>query len=218
MAEDGVNVIHGVRMIAADCAISMCYRRTGDYEPVSMAAWKAACGPGKVTIDIGAYTGIYSIVAAKLKSTVIAFEPNPSAFRRLLKHSTMNSAKILAFPRALSDVDNAKYNLEKRRALASNARIVEGDTKNDGVTATLDTFMRRNFAGCCGQVAAIKIDVEGHEPYVLAGARGIIAANKPVIIAEALNDEAADIVRFELVPKGYKWRVADKRNLIFEPK
>lgn len=60
--------------------------------------------PDSVVLDIGAYIGQYTLLAAKYapKGQVIAFEPHPESFARLTAHLARNNLKnVLALQKAL---------------------------------------------------------------------------------------------------------------------
>ena len=47
------------------------------FETDSLRVWAELCGQGGTVLDIGGYTGLFSISAALLGCMVIAFEPMP---------------------------------------------------------------------------------------------------------------------------------------------
>jgi len=69
----------------------------GDFEGETLRLWLqciAALRP-KIIFDIGAYTGIFSLVAALFQnqSTIYAFEPNKITFKILQRNVALNSFK-----------------------------------------------------------------------------------------------------------------------------
>jgi len=57
-----------------------------DWEDESLAVWIELCKHADFAIDVGAYLGIYSIVAAKVDCPrVLAIEPNPKTYEQLKK-------------------------------------------------------------------------------------------------------------------------------------
>lgn len=180
--------------------------RTGKpFESQSIAAWKAAVGHG-VALDIGAYTGLYAIIAAKAGSTVYAFEPNPAVLRRLIENAGLNQVTLSAHCQGVSDHRGSAALVTKSAiSLTSGGRLVDG---NGVDLVRVDDL---NLAG----ITAIKIDVEGHECAVLRGAFQAISRDKPVIITEALNDAALQDQRDILEPIGYQFRTVDQWNVIW---
>lgn len=184
-------------------------RRTGKaFESESIAAWKAAAKKG-VALDIGAYTGLYAIIAAKAGASVHAFEPNPAVFQRLIDNAELNWVMLAAYQKGVSDTQgSAKLVAKNRIPLTSGGRLEDGE----GVE-----LIRVDDLDLSG-VAAIKIDVEGHECSVLRGALETIRRDKPLIITEALDDEAFQEQVNILGAIGYTARPADEWNVIWNIK
>ncbi|HEX4507351.1 MAG TPA: FkbM family methyltransferase [Alphaproteobacteria bacterium] len=143
------------------------------------------CRPDGIAVDVGANMGIYAFAMQRRARQVIAFEPNTDLWpflRRFL------SARVRLEDAALSDsAGQAEF-----RVVADNTGVATIETSNPlsmihrretiavrpVATRTLDSFGLTD-------VSFIKIDVEGHEEAVLAGGRGTIAANRPVVLVEA---------------------------------
>jgi len=134
-------------------------------------------------IDVGANIGGWSIRAAKLFRQVFAFEPdrNVSALLR----ATM-PANVIVYPIALSDHSGTAQlavpvldgrEVATRASLQSGANPGFSEIHREVPLATLDSYQLRD-------IAAIKIDVEGHEASVLDGAAETIARERPVLIVE----------------------------------
>lgn len=182
-------------------------RRTGKaFEGESIAAWKDAAGGG-VALDIGAYTGLYAIIAAKAGATVHAFEPNPAVFQRLIDNAELNQVMLAAYQKGVSDTQgSAKLVAKNSIPLTSGCRLEDGE----GVE-----LIRVDDLSLAG-VTAIKIDVEGHECSVLRGVLETIQRDKPLIITEALDDSAFQEQLKILGAIGYMARPADEWNVIWK--
>lgn len=135
--------------------------------------------PGTVFFDVGAHVGFYTLLASSLvqqSGKVIAFEPFPRNIQYLEKHLTMNGVQNVAlFKAAVSDH-------------AGKAAFQEGPTSSMGqinekgelvveMVALDDLFLK----GLVPLPDYIKIDVEGAELSVLAGARHILTVGRPTI-------------------------------------
>jgi len=200
-------LIHGIHLNPDGDMVIRHQKQTGKpFESESIAAWQSACTHG-TALDIGAYTGLYALVAAKAGADAYAFEPNPEVFARLQENIDTNRLLcVSAYLIALSDHEGrASMALSKTTRLTSGGKITEG---TDTVLATVDGF---NF----DNVTAIKIDVEGHECAVLRGAIDTIRRYAPLIITEALNDEALQDQAAILKPLGYVPAPADEWNVIW---
>jgi len=139
------------------------------------------CGylnPGDVVVDAGANIGSYSWPfkrAVGPTGRVIAFEPNPAAFE-CLRH---NCPDVECHQCALSDKSGVLHlalNNENVGAThVAPAGVEIAAMTLDEIAAKSDGFDRCKL---------LKIDVEGMEPRVLDGARGVIAAMRPIIFIE----------------------------------
>src|SRR5678809_914664 len=94
-----------VDLISADDRIVGSLQERGPFEPESLETWALMCGlaPGGTVLDIGAYTGIYTIAARKLGCHVIAFEPMPNNRLRLRENCRMNGVDDKVSSEAICD-------------------------------------------------------------------------------------------------------------------
>jgi FkbM family methyltransferase len=134
-------------------------------------------------LDVGANEGIYAGYAARFSKKVIALEPHPIVAAELACSVPRNVEVIRA---AASDhrgtaqlrvPTSAGSDVTTRSSLESDANPGFGERTVDIELIEIDSLRIDNLA-------AIKIDVEGHEFSVLAGARRTIARFKPVVIIE----------------------------------
>ena len=145
--------------------------------------------PGDVFIDVGANVGLYALKAARLvgpAGRVLALEPGAEAYGHLASNLALNAfgwaeaIKVAASDRAGEAVLHHVPLGQDPQAfsLIPNARALDGETVE---TVTLDSLVER-----CGlrRIDLIKIDVEGAEPLVLAGAREVLASLRPAVIFE----------------------------------
>lgn len=130
-----------------------------------------------VAIDIGANLGLTACILSQVARRVVAFEPSPMVFEKLL-HNLMA---------------NGVGNVEAHQmAVGSNAGEVRfdgtsafGHVVEDGGTAVpVDTVDALVAQLGLDRVDFIKIDVEGFEPHVLEGARRTIERFDPIIYME----------------------------------
>lgn len=202
--------LYGVELIEdGDMVIRHVLEKEQPYESESMAAWIGACREHAYMIDVGAYTGLFTIVAAKRKTKAMAFEPNPLVYDRLRENVAANGISpddVSCLRIALSDHNGeARFVDKPGTRLTSAGQIVDG---HDVMRMRLDSFALLN-------VAAIKIDVEHHEMSVLRGAWQTIRRESPLIITEALTDDAFHEQRSFMIQLGYSGKLADGRNVIW---
>lgn len=147
---------------------------------------------GGTAIDVGANEGIYAFALSEIANSVHAFEAHPDyadfARRRL-------GARAIVHAIALSDAPGrAKFYVPfsdegQELHLAGNLKNTHPQfarqTVIDVPVATLDSFGLTD-------VTFIKVDVEGSELEVLAGARATLARDQPVLLLELLSGTYAD--------------------------
>jgi len=202
-----------------------------NFEKESMRYWISALENGGIAIDVGAYTGIYSIVAHKAGANfVFSFEPNDEIAVSLQKNLEINgisnrtkfvgkalgatqSEKFLLIPQTRLNKTGKKTRSGAQIEDANNNRNLKNWIRLRKVTiSTLDD----ELSGIDSQlIKAIKIDVEGYELEVLEGAQRILKLSKPSLIIESLTENAErEIINF-LKPFGYNLIKKDHRNLLF---
>ena len=139
-------------------------------------------------IDCGSNFGFYSLFVCSLsnKNKVISIEASPDTFKEFKNNIDLNKFNnIKYFNKAVSYVDNAIVELKESEkdwesSIISSDYKVINSIKID--TITLDTVLREEILN--EETLIIKIDVEGSDLDVLAGAKKIIQQYKPIIIIE----------------------------------
>ncbi len=150
---------------------------------------------GGVFFDVGAYFGYYSLLAAQRGARVYSFEPVRANFEQLERHKSLNHFDQIEVSRAaLSDsAGRVSFALPDagNRGRGRLAESTEAGSVEEVETITLDAFFR---ARALERFDALKLDVEGAELKVLAGARATIARFHPAMLIE-LNEPA--LARFQ---------------------
>ncbi len=153
--------------------------------------------PG-LAIDVGANTGFYTLLAASASSAnrVLAFEPVPSILDILHRNVQANGLgdRVRLIRCAISDRNgHADLHLPSdEHGLIETSASLSTDFKDahagrlDVLLRTVDRVMFRPSL-VTQPVRLIKIDVEGHDAAVIAGARWTIRRHRPVIFIEVLQ-------------------------------
>jgi FkbM family methyltransferase len=151
---------------------------------------------GEVAVDVGCFKGAYTYWMRRCVGTagsVIAFEPQPRQVEYL--RGVVAAMKWQNVFIEGQGVSGAAGELElfkpasghEASFVARDRAAGECETIRVPVT-TLDAY----FAGRSARPAFIKIDVEGHESAVLAGARDTLAASGPTLLVECEMRHRAD--------------------------
>jgi len=177
---------------------------------------------GWVVFDVGAYVGIYSLWASRLVGDgfVVAFEPNPIAFRWLISNIELNNVtNIKALPYALGDkITKQKLYVAGENEEASSLimnHIIDNPSGGYPIVGefvvpvvTLDYVIDKSteiFGKPIRRIDLVKVDVEGYEMKVLRGAgkalyKGLI--DKFVIEVHLDQVNTKDLLKY-LVDYGY---------------
>lgn len=188
------------------------YRREGTFETAALTAWAGLSGPGRLMVDIGAYTGVYAITAALRGAQAIAFEPMGLNFGRMVRNARLNRVLVDYRRMALGDSEGTvEIAFNPGVKLTSGASMVSARQNGRCMAplSRLDAQLSTEQAP-----AAIKIDVEGAEEQVLRGAAGVIRACRPAILIECLTDSALAFVDAFLGPH-YRRERMDGRNWLY---
>lgn len=167
------------------------------FEKAEIAFLKRFLKAGDTFIDIGSNIGFFSLYASQIvgnSGKIYAFEPTPTTYERLLENISLNSfSNIEALNLALSNkVGEAIFNISNNGHDAWNSfaeiNQIKLQDKIKVKVEKLDTFIE-NFK--LGQIALIKLDVEGWEKYVLEGANSLlIRDDAPTFLIEFTEDNA----------------------------
>jgi FkbM family methyltransferase len=178
--------------------------------------------PGFIVYDIGAYIGFFSLLAARLarpSGRVYAFEPLPDNIERIKLHISLNGMEdtVFCILKAVFDkTDNVPFYDCGRNSWGRIGEAISSTEKYSLVPrAIVETISLDEFVFCKGNPAPdlIKIDVEGREGKVLAGARQLLKKFKPIIICEVHYPEAAKQVYEELSCLGYEFKDTREKKL-----
>jgi len=182
---------------------------SGEENAMKQMASKLNQKKGVTIFDVGANTGIYSLIASALqpKATVVAFEPVNRVYKKLLANNELNKFSIHCVEKAASDFNGTATiydtDADHTYSVAVNKDLTVEGTKTiqtQIATITLDTFVKEQKIA---KVDLMKIDVETHEPAVIAGFIEHIKMHKPTLLIEILNDEVGEKVNALIDGLGY---------------
>ena len=198
------------------------------FEGSTLGWWQQLAKSSQVILDIGANTGIYSLLAKTLQPSaeVHAFEPIARIYRILTANLDLNKASppsVAAHRVALSDYsgEGQMFDLPvEHMYTASLNKDIHAERGNPIPACTesvpvqrLDDFLNtQKFQ----RVDLIKIDVESHEAAVLRGLGDWLPRFHPSLIVEIWNNEVGEAV--EAVLQGCNYRYFALTYKVPEPR
>lgn len=176
-------------------AIAWIVRLTGGFEETEIdiaAALYSALYPDRCILDVGANVGIHSLAWARL-APVVALEPAPGTHSRLEANVAANGLqdRIRTLRTAAGDAvgevdffvaaDSAFSSLNDTGRIRIRERTRVPCTTLDALAAELPL-----------PVGLLKIDVEGLERAVIAGAAELLRRDRPVLLVEIYGGAASN--------------------------
>jgi len=158
----------------------------GEFDPGVFRPLGQCLQKGDTFLDVGANVGYYSMLALQLvgpHGAVHAFEVDERplcCLRSTIADSCITNLHL--HETAVGDKIGTAYFV--REAEAGNSHVVDNGRTSDLEVpmTTLDEWYRESGKPA---VRAIKLDVEGGEAAVLAGARQLLTEQRPLVICEA---------------------------------
>ena len=157
------------------------------FEPDMVNLFETLLKRDDIAFDVGANIGCTSLLFANLANKVFSFEPQPTTFQFLrdnvarsrFRNIDLHNCALGSQP-AEAEITCAPSN--RSGAFVSNKiKAGAGHLSERVVIKRLDdVFTNPNVP----RVDFIKIDVEGFEKEVIAGARGVIREYQPIVVLE----------------------------------
>jgi FkbM family methyltransferase len=170
-----------------DAIVSRVIARDGIWEPLETKVFRSHVGPGDVVVDVGANLGYYTLLAARLvgaEGHVYAFEPDPESFALLERNVELNGYEnVTAVPLALGKAPG-KLPLYLNAKNRGDHRVYDptGERRSVEVdVVTLDAYREDHGVE---RVDFLKIDTQGAECLILAGAEKTLAQAGLTIVLE----------------------------------
>lgn len=172
------------------------------WEQYSNMLWQALAKRSDVILDIGANTGVYTLLAkaANPEVKVYSFEPVRNTFKILQENIALNNcSNVTLINDAISDKegeaefydmkDSILYeaSLEKAHVDAlkhDRSRFTSYKVKIVPLTKVIEEHKIE-------KIDLLKVDVETHEPPVIAGMGEYLQKYQPILLIEILNEDVA---------------------------
>jgi len=139
--------------------------------------------PSSAVIDVGANIGLSTILLARLAKRVVAYEPSPpnlAFLRRNLELNGITNVEVRAAA-ASSEPGTLRFHVAQ---FGAGSHVVASGHVSGGTIPAVDVPAVMLDDEVLPPIAFIKINAEGHEPDVLAGARRLLARERPLIYTE----------------------------------
>jgi FkbM family methyltransferase len=213
--------VHGVRVSGATVNQLDQVRglRDGTRDAYMTEIFERTIDPGMVVLDIGAYMGYFTLLAARRAGrdgTIVSFEPHPRSFQLLRQNVVQNDFgdRVILVQKALAATTGV------RRFFARSVNESEsGFTPSQNRLSELEVDCVVADAFLLGRaVDVVKIDVEGSELEVLRGMRQTLSGSAGATLFVEYNPAALrsagtnPLELLELLDRyGYEAYVIDER-------
>ena len=181
------------------------------YELSALESLRSLVRPGQTVVDVGANIGNHTVYfAGEACCRVLPFECNPRMAEHLRATIEMNGLSDLVDLSHLGTAVSSFVGTIPFRFVRDDYSFIT-ELQEDGTVLTpcltLDSLGLE-------QCALLKIDVDGGEPWVLEGARNVLARLRPVVSIEVMNFNSRQVLSlFEAF--GYDVLMEDSRNDIY---
>jgi FkbM family methyltransferase len=173
----------------------------GDHIEPEFAALDRILRRGDVLIDVGANSGIYTMKGARIvgeEGLVLSLEPNPAllaVLKRNVGRNRLHNVRLRGLAAANECHEFPLY--ENDNKPNSFSLVSPGDAISSFSILAVDLDSLVRWEGI-KRIDLIKIDAEGAEDRVIAGASRIIREHQPAIIAEVA------LGGLSVIPVGYR--------------
>ena len=164
----------------------------GEFSKGEIDAFRQLVKPGMTVADIGANIGAHTVVLSRLvgpNGRVLAFEPQRLVYYMLCGNLALNQAdNVYAYQCAIGAEDEELM----VHSLNPDSEQSFGSAELRGIAGGNEKVSIRRLTEPC---QFVKIDVEGMENEVLAGAESMIREHKPILFVEnEKEDKSAELI------------------------
>jgi FkbM family methyltransferase len=158
---------------------------TGLHEFQDMAFVLHLLRRGDVFVDVGANVGSYTVLAGGVGANCISIEPIKSSFDHLIRNINLNGIYNAVSARNIG-IGAQKGILKFTKALDTVNHVVSLSEARDEATTDVEVNTLDNVVAEA-EPALIKIDVEGFETEVIAGAEKVLSKKSLLAVIMELN-------------------------------
>ena len=201
---------HGTFLYSRHDTIGRFLDQYGEWAEPEAALLAGLLRPGDIAVDVGAHMGTLTVPLAKAVGpggTVLAFEPQRFLFHLLCANVALNGlTQVQTFEHALGDRAERLWLRPINYGGAGNFGLLSLDGQyagKEGEGTAVRIWPLDQRAPGVDRCRLIKIDVEGLEDAVLAGAEKFVARTRPFVYFE-MNRLTQDAVLARLRGWGYR--------------
>lgn len=183
----------------------------GEWEPETIALLERCNGPGRRFVDIGAWMGPTTLIAAACGSECWSFEPDPVAFGKLQANVNANpefAGRIHLFNNAVTP-DGAPIRLFTRFTFGDSGSSMLSRVKDAGQSVEVASTTFDRFIGDHGidRIDLLKMDIEGGEFLVVPTMRAALERIKPVFCVATHYPYLIEFFQKKRAPSGIQRRL-----------
>ncbi|MDH3265231.1 MAG: FkbM family methyltransferase, partial [Paracoccaceae bacterium] len=207
-----------VAHLPSDQCIRASLETYGEWAHLELSLLRLLLGRGDTVFDVGANVGYHTMAFARFVGPfghVVAFEPNPGAFRLANLTVAINDVQNVDLHQALvgSTAGSATVELVEVDGNLGAARFNQPAGGSRRNLVNVNSVRLDDFAHLAPDL--VKIDVEGMQFDVLEGAQSLIAAARPMVFLEA--NEAGDVERAAKIFDAKHYRLVTFSAPAFNP-
>lgn len=199
-----------------DIATAVYWRGWAGHEPETATPFLDLATSARVTLDIGAHVGYFSLLAALANphGHVYGFEPLDRVRERFERNIALNGVEnISCIPLALGSEEgtaeffhvddgipsSSSLSGDFMRSIIDDGRLVSSQVE----VTTVDRFVEKNHLA--GRIDLLKVDTENTEDQVFRGMLRTLESDRPAIMCEVLKPGTGAAIEAILAPLGYRF-------------
>lgn len=198
---------------------SLFWQGTFEQEDISLKVWAEFCKDAAVILDIGANSGIFSLIAKSVNphAQLYSFEPITRIYDRLVKNCHLNDFNVKCENFAVSNrnSDGVIYDIPVDHHYLASIDPLELTSWGEGLIeqrVQLKTILSYREENRLMRIDLVKIDVEGHEVEVIEGFGSLIKEMAPKIIVEIKTKDRAVAIEKLVAGVGYIYFSIDEKK------
>lgn len=199
-------------VVRNDTVVGRSLKLYGEWAEHEIDSCAALLTDGETILDVGANIGTHAVAFASRfpHSEIVAFEPQPLAFSLLVANALAARAENV-YPRNVgcAEAEGLVHVVPNYAAVDWNiggVSLLQSGTTESELGSFPITLLGLDDLVFKERVQFIKIDVEGMELSVLAGAKKLIERDRPIVMFEILEIDRLGPIRDLLIGLGYELR------------